>query len=616
MLHMDFQQGLSMVHIDFQQSLRILNWYTRTKTGTDNMPGTVSDGLVVKSEVELDDIEDIVRESDDFEGGVGRSIGKYVLPRVRATRTREKASDHVPGTQSVWVKTWGCGHNNSDGEYMAGLLAAYGYNIVNSGEAAALWVLNSCTVKNPSEQSLQGAIAKAKETEKHVVIAGCVSQGAPGTYLGYSIVGVQQIDRIVEVVEETLKGHSVRLLKEKKQKNMNKEENVPKGANTANGTNRRAGGAALSLPKIRKNPLIEIIPISTGCLNQCTYCKTKHARGVLGSYPVDEIVDRVVEVLKEGVVEIWLSSEDTGAYGKDIGRTLPELLWAIVEVMPEGTMLRIGMTNPPYILEHKEEMAKILMHPRVYKFLHIPIQAASDRVLDVMKREYTCADFEELTSFLVENVLGMTVSTDIICGFPTETAEEFEETLELVRKFKFPVLNISKFYPRPGTPAARMKRVDTSECKRRSKAATELFNSYQIYKSEERVGTTCKVLVTDVSHDGNYWVAHNQSFEQILIPKHDQYLGKTLNVSIKECGKFFMKADVLEHSVCQSPYVPPPLAQGTVSGMRMAEEKAESGRPTLSALAVALIAVAFMLGLKSIRTLYESSLDEGFEGRW
>lgn len=115
------------------------------------------------------------------------------------------------------------------------------------------------------------------------------------------------------------------------------------------------------LPKIRKNPLIEIIPINTGCLNQCTYCKTKHARGELGSYPPEEIVARAIQSFQEGVCEIWLTSEDTGAYGRDIGTSLPELLRQLVRVIPDGCMLRLGMTNPPYILEHLEVKFKILL---------------------------------------------------------------------------------------------------------------------------------------------------------------------------------------------------------------------------------------------------------------
>ena len=131
---------------------------------------------------------------------------------------------------------------------------------------------------------------------------------------------------------------------------------------------KKVGGAKLDLPKIRRNPLVEIIAINTGCLNQCTYCKTKHARGELGSYAPEEIVARAVQSFKEGVCEIWLTSEDTGAYGRDIGSSLPELLQELVKVIPEGCRLRLGMTNPPYILDHLDEMAEILNHDRVFDY--------------------------------------------------------------------------------------------------------------------------------------------------------------------------------------------------------------------------------------------------------
>ncbi len=141
------------------------------------------------------------------------------------------------------------------------------------------------------------------------------------------MIGVTQIDRVVEVVEEALKGHNVKLLAKK---------DLP----------------ILDLPKIRKNQFVEIIPLSTGCLGSCTYCKTRHARGKLGSYDPDAIVQRAKQAIDDGVVEIWLTSEDTGAYGRDIDSSIPALLKKIIAIMPKHTMLRVGMTNPPYILEH------------------------------------------------------------------------------------------------------------------------------------------------------------------------------------------------------------------------------------------------------------------------
>ena len=147
---------------------------------------------------------------------------------------------------------------------------------------------------------------------------------------------------------------------------------------------------------------------------------------------------RAVQSFEEGVCEIWLTSEDTGAYGRDIGSSLPELLWKLVEVIPQGCRLRLGMTNPPYILDHLEEMSKILNHDRVYSFLHVPVQAGSDAVLLDMKREYTVAQFEEVVEYLRARVAGITIITDIIAGFPTETDDDFKETMDLVKKFRFP----------------------------------------------------------------------------------------------------------------------------------------------------------------------------------
>eukprot|EP01083_Nonionella_stella_P184637 671181_1 len=447
---------------------------------------------------------------------------------------------------------------------MAGQLAEYGYQITEDREKADLWLLNSCTVKGPSEAHFVTAIKTAKEKGKFVVVSGCVPQAQKkmAEIDGLSVIGVQQIDRVVEVVEETLKGHTVRLFSAARKTYTDEEGRARK---------RKAGGSKLDLPKIRKNPLVEIVPINTGCLNACTYCKTKHARGDLGSYSLDEIVERIVQVTStEGVKEIWLTSEDLGAYGKDIGTNIAELLDRIVAVLPEGVMLRAGMTNPPYIMEHLESIARILNHPRVYSFLHVPVQAASDSVLEAMKRTYTCAEFRRVVDFLRAKVPGVQIATDIICGFPTETAADFDQTLALCAEYKFSKLHISQFYPRPGTPAMRMQKLDTKIVKSRSRALTKVFNSYTSY--DDRPGTFCNVLITEVerhkldpksldpvsaslqshSHSGQsqvvpHWVGHNKAYEPVTIPRlssHPDLLGRIVEVEVLSSGKFHQAARI------------------------------------------------------------------------
>ena len=454
----------------------------------------------------------------------------------------------------MYVRTWGCGHNNSDGEYMAGLLATYGYRITDNKDAADLWVLNSCAVKNPSEASFDNEVRAAEKTGKKIVVAGCVPQGRPTGKVvkGLSIVGVQQIDRVVEVVEETLKGNTVRLTGQRKQ------------------SGKKLGGANLNLPKIRRNQLVEVVPINTGCLNNCTYCKTKHARGDLGSYPPDQLVERIKTVLAEGVIEIWLTSEDTGAYGRDIGTDLPTLLTAILDVMPDGTMLRLGMTNPPYILEHVEAMGKLLKHPRMYSFLHVPIQAAADSILYAMNREYTQADFRQVVDGIRAANPGATIATDIICGFPGETDEDFEETMELCREYKFPCLYINQFFARPGTPAARMDKCDTKEVKKRTKKLSELFKSY--FPHASKVGNKYRVLCAEVSTDKKHYVAHNKNYDQILVPLQEELMGKMFDVEIIEAGKFHMIGKVIQESVARAPERPPAIGAGEVSSGKVPDQ--------------------------------------------
>lgn len=496
----------------------------------------------INNATEMDDIEELATSSVS----TTHLSQSSVLPQrrkeaVNGSATDDKdgyAAEGVPGTQKVWIKTYGCSHNVSDSEYMEGILSSYGYQIVAEQENADLWLVNSCTVKDPSQAAFMHLVNKAKETNFPVVVAGCVSQAdrsIPGLE-DVSVVGISQIDRVVEVVEETLSGHTVKLLAKKE---------LP----------------ALDLPKIRKNPLVEIVPLSTGCLGACTYCKTKHARGNLGSYTVDTIVDRVRTVVAEGVSEVWLSSEDTGAYGIDLGTDISCLLRAVVAALPdEGVMLRVGMTNPPYILRHLEAVAEILNHPKVFAFLHVPVQAGSDSVLGAMNREYTCDEFRQVADYLLTHVPDVTIATDIICGFPNESEADFDETLALINHYKFAIVNISQFYPRPGTPAARMKRIPTQVVKDRSRRLTKLFETFDPYKSY--VGRRERVwFCNEVSDDGRS-VGHTKAYVKVLVPLDANLPGTSALVDISARQRFHVEGVVVpgQRLVASSSHRgPPPL---------------------------------------------------------
>ncbi len=487
------------------------------------------------------DIEDVGTDIDaPTRGSQIKDINKaLVFPKKNIQKDQghplnfdgeSKGSGTVPGTQKIYLKTYGCSHNVSDSEYMEGILSNYGYKMEKDPSKADLWLLNSCTVKDPSQAAFMHLVNKAKDLGTPCVVAGCVSQ-ADQSIKGLedvSVVGISQIDRVVEVVEQTLQGDTVKLLAKK---------SLP----------------ALDLPKIRKNRLIEIIPLSTGCLGSCTYCKTKHARGKLGSYSLDAIISRAQLAIKEGVSEIWLSSEDTGAYGIDIGTNIAILLRKLVEVLPDenvdgsgGVMLRVGMTNPPYILEHLEAVAQILNHPKVFAFLHVPVQAGSNRVLDAMRREYTVEEYRRVVDFIIAHVPGVTIQTDIICGFPNETEADFDQTMKLIQDHKLATTHISQFYPRPGTPAAKMTRINTQVVKNRSKRLTELFESFTPYV--DMPGQCVKVWFgTELSDEGRN-VGHTKGYVKVLVPKNDSLPGKSAWVRIKCVHRFHVEGDIEERT--------------------------------------------------------------------
>jgi len=482
---------------------------------------------------EVDDIEDAVLGDDPRSG---RALPPAVVLRG-SSRTADCSSEcdarddaraaGVPGSARVWVKTFGCSHNTSDSEYMVGMLTTYGYAVLGDGErdAADLWLINTCTVKSPSQSAMDTVIAAGKAAGKPLVVAGCVPQGDRNAEAldGLSLLGVTQIDRVVEAVQETLKGNTVRLLQKKA---------LP----------------SLDLPKVRRNAHVEILPLSTGCLGACTYCKTVHARGRLGSYAPEALLARAAAAVADGVTEIWLSSEDTGAYGKDIGTNISALLAELVKVLPPDgrTMLRLGMANPPFILDQLDGIAAALNHPCVYSTIHIPVQSGSNAVLSAMNREYTVQEFCTCVDGLKRRVPGLGVHTDIICGFPGETDEEFAETLALVERYHFPVINISQFYSRPGTPAAKMRKTPSQVVKQRSRAMTALHESYSPH--DIWVGTHQRCWFTETAADGVNLAGKTKSGVQVIVAPAPGLMGKSAMVHITAASRWSVSG-TLEHVV-------------------------------------------------------------------
>jgi len=415
----------------------------------------------------------------------------------------------------VHIFTQGCSANMADSEVMAGALEK-DYSIVDNINDADVVVFNTCTVKGPSESAFLRKLKEVESAGKKVVIAGCIPQSSERKrFESYSQIGTDQIGQIPIAVSHAVRGEAVSLLQ---------HTNKPR----------------LNVPKVRRNKFVEIVPISQGCLSACTYCKTKHARGALVSTPVAEIVRHISKAVEEGVKEIWLTSQDISAYGLDNDTNIARLLKSICSIDRDFKM-RVGMGNPLFVTEFIDEYVEAFASDKIYKFLHLPVQCGSDVVLEDMKRGYTVNDFKLVVSKFREAYPQLCLSTDIICGFPSENVEQFEETVSLVEAVKPDSINISRFWPREGTQAAKMKQIDGLEVNRRSKKMTSLYHETALSNNRKWIGWEGQVLIVERAKN-NGFIGRNFAYKQVIVASEDDLMGKTVTVEIVDATSFDLRS--------------------------------------------------------------------------
>lgn len=429
--------------------------------------------------------------------------------------------------KQVFIKNFGCSSNIADGEVLAGCLAKAGFQITQSESNADLIIYNTCVVKGPTENRIIDALKHAPKNKK-IVIAGCLPKisferlcaeahfdGAVGPAFG---------TEIVEVVTRVLAGEKVIDLDPVKEKPL------------------------LSLPRQKSNPVVSIVPVNFGCLGSCTYCCVIFARGHLRSYSIREVVERVQSDYAAGAKEFWITSQDTASYGRDIGTDLAELLTAI-GCLPGDFRVRIGMMTPNLITEMQTRLITAFDNPKIFKFLHLPVQSGDDSVLQYMRRFYTAAEFKEIVKTFRSEFPQLTLATDVIVGFPGETAEAFENTLKLLEEVKPDVTNISKFFARPKTIAARLKEglVGKEETKRRSTVTSELVKRLSAERNQRWVGWSGEVLVDEKGKVEGSWVGRNFAYKPIAIQSTDNLMGKTLQLKVTEACGTYLKGTLTEN---------------------------------------------------------------------
>ncbi len=407
-----------------------------------------------------------------------------------------------------FVESYGCTMNFGEGRKLSEDMASLGYSEAFSAEDADIVILNTCTVVETTEKKMISRIADLKKAGKEVIVAGCMAKVQPQR------IEIRLPDSIIIPPREY--GGFPDLVAKK------------------------YGIAGPPLPVSRGTDAI--LPIAQGCLGNCSYCITKFARGKLMSYPEEKILKEFEGFVASGAKEILLTAQDTACYGFDIGTDLSDLLAKMLRT--EGDyMIRIGMMNPNHLSRIADGLLDAMDDPRVYRFLHIPVQSGSDAVLKSMRRGYTAEEFLALARKLRDRYPDISIATDIITGYPGETDSDHEATKNLVRELKADTLNITRFSPRPGTDASAMEQVHGRIAKERSTELTELKNTVEYGVNSAMVGKTFDALATE-HKEGT--IVRTANYRPVVI-KEILPLGTKVRVRVTGCRSTYLIGELDRH---------------------------------------------------------------------
>ena len=398
--------------------------------------------------------------------------------------------------------------NYGEGRQLAERMSELGHEAVLSAEDADIVVLNTCTVVDTTEKKMIKRMSELRKAGKHVIVTGCMAKAQPSRVIirlpGSILLPPEDYDTFSELVESRY-------------------------------------GRGSSAPA-DKEEMFCIIPIAQGCLGNCAYCITKYARGVLRSYPEENILAEFADMVAHGAREIQITAQDTACYGRDTGTDLAALLRSILTV--EGDYrIRIGMMNPNALEPILDDMLDAMADPRVYKFFHIPVQSGSDTVLKNMRRHYGADKFRSIIARIRTRYPEASIATDMIVGFPGETDDDHRMSLDLIREIKADTVNITRFSVRPGTDAVGMEQVHGRIVAERSAEMTDVKNSTEYEVNSKLVGRKYSVLVTENGKKGTV-IARTDNYRPVaidcVIP-----LGEFAEVEITDCAATYLHGKIL-----------------------------------------------------------------------
>jgi MiaB/RimO family radical SAM methylthiotransferase len=396
-------------------------------------------------------------------------------------------------SRRVYIETYGCRYNFGDSSRLIEVLKNQGSTIVSSADEADVVIINTCTVVGATERRMLRRLSRFRDY--NLFVTGCMP--------------IVQRDAIFAVCTPVI---------------------IPPD------TIREAYRAVNTVP----GGGVAIVQIAQGCSGRCTYCLTRLARGPLKSFAADEILSEIEAHVKAGTPEIQITAQDVSSWGRDRGTSLPSLLRSVDE-LPGNFMIRVGMMNPATVKVILDDLVATFASDRIFKFLHLPVQSGSDRILDRMGRAYTIADFQDIVMAFRNRYPEITLFTDMIVGFCGETSEDFSASLDLIGNLRPNKVNITRYSPRPFTPVSSEK--DTLDRVKKDRSRIMNTHAEKIYASVNKGYLERQVpfVVTENIKEGSV-MARSHNYLGIVI-NEELPIGYTGLVILKKDRKYFFTGE-------------------------------------------------------------------------
>ncbi len=428
------------------------------------------------------------------------------------------------------IHTLGCKVNTYESEAIARLFEAHDYHKVNFKEKADVYVINTCTVTNTGDSKSRQMIRRAiRKNENAVVcVVGCYAQVAPEDIEAIEgvdiILGTQYRHQIVDLVEEHLQSKQ----QIKKISNVMKEKEFEE----------------LDVDVFKENTRA-FLKIQDGCNNFCTYCIIPYARGGVRSRPKEDVLRQAQELVDRGFVEIVLTGIHTAGYGVDLDNySFYDLLVDLTTKIKGLKRLRISSIE---INQITDEIIDLIDRQHIIvDHLHVPLQAGSDSVLKRMRRKYTLAEYYEIIQKIRKVIPQIAFTTDVIVGFPQETDEEFEETVEFIKKVGYSELHVFPYSRRKNTPAAAMsgqvdEKVKNERVKRLIDLSKELHQTY----AKQFIGKNVEVIFEEPFGEGQL-IGHSTNYLKIVAEGSQDLIGQVVLVKVEKVNALGIMGSIVK----------------------------------------------------------------------